>query len=218
MALSAYTTQVQRLLHDPNFQFYPQTELTDYINEARNRVCKDSRCLRTYVPGGLTIAQGTEQYLISSISLSASPIVFTGCTPIDVMGVTIIWGTTRIKLGYLPWTKFDAQQRYWTNMQSRPVCFTRLGALQIYIGPVPDQAYVCDLDVTLIPPALSSTYDVELIPEPFTTPIKYYAAYLAKFKEQAMGEAKLFHDMYMARIRTEANAFMGRIIPDPYAR
>ena len=94
-----------------------------------------------------------------------------------------------------------------------------MGALSIYIGPTPDQTYVTDCDVTVIPPALvSGGYDTELIPEPFTTPVKYYAAYLAKFREQAMGEAKMFHDMYKARLVTEAQAFMGRTIADPYSR
>jgi hypothetical protein len=206
-------------LHDPQFQFFQQTELTDYINEASNRVCKDTRCLRSQAPGGLTLTQGVEQYLISNISLSAAPVVFTGCTVVDVMGVTAIWGSTRIKLGFQPWTVFDANMRYWTNMQSRPTWYTRVGALSIYIGPQPDQTYVCDLDVAVIPPPLvQGTYDIELIPEPFTTPIKYYAAYLAKFRQQAMGEAKIFHDMYKERVRTEAMAFQNRIIPDPYSR
>ena len=40
-ALSTYITQVQRLLHDPNAQFWSTSELTDYINEARNRVANE---------------------------------------------------------------------------------------------------------------------------------------------------------------------------------
>ena len=215
MALTAYTTQVQRLLHDPNFQFYQQNELTDYINEARNRVCKDSRCLRTYVPNAFTATQGVEQYLFTNIS---PPVSLTGYTPIDIMGATVIWGQTRIKLAYMPWTRFDANMRYWTSMQSRPVAYTRLGTQSIFLGPTPDQSYQVDLDVSLIPPPLVTDATVEPIPEPFTSPIKYYAAYLAKFREQAMGEANLFHTEYLNSIKREAAAFMGRIIPDPYAR
>ncbi len=215
MALTAYTTQVQRLLHDPNFQFYQQNELTDYINEARNRVCKDSRCLRTYVPSAFTATQGVEQYLFTNIS---PPVSLTGYTLIDIMGATVIWGQTRIKLAYMPWTRFDANMRYWTSMQSRPVAYTRLGTQSIFLGPTPDQSYQVDLDVSLIPPPLVTDATVEPIPEPFTSPIKYYAAYLAKFREQAMGEANLFHTEYLNSIKREAAAFMGRIIPDPYAR
>ena len=52
--LSSYITDVQRLLHDANSVFWSTTELTDYINQARERVVRDTGCLRiiqsTYTP------------------------------------------------------------------------------------------------------------------------------------------------------------------------
>jgi len=215
VALNSYITQVRRLLHDPNGQYWSDSELTDYINESRNRVCKDTRCLRQQLTSFVTFTAGTEQYDIASLTL---PVALTGYTIMDVMGINVLWGSTRIKLAYLAWSRFDVQFRYWNNMQSRPVCFSRLGSLSVYVGPTPDQSYTSDWDVALIPPALVSNSTAEPIPEPFTTPIKYYAAHLAKFREQSIGEAELFKQMYGKQVRTEAVAFMGRIIPDPYAK
>lgn len=45
--LSGYITEVRRLLHDANGNFYSDSELTDYINSARERVVRDTGCLRT---------------------------------------------------------------------------------------------------------------------------------------------------------------------------
>jgi hypothetical protein len=45
--LSSYITEVQRLLHDANSVFWSTSELTDYINDARERVARDTGCLRT---------------------------------------------------------------------------------------------------------------------------------------------------------------------------
>ena len=45
--LSSYITEVQRLLHDANSVFWTTSELTDYINDARERVARDTGCLRT---------------------------------------------------------------------------------------------------------------------------------------------------------------------------
>jgi hypothetical protein len=45
--LSGYITEVRRLLHDANGNFYSDTQLTDYINSARERVVRDTGCLRT---------------------------------------------------------------------------------------------------------------------------------------------------------------------------
>lgn len=217
MALSTYITQVQRLLHDLNAQYWSTAELTDYINEARNRLVKDSRCLRQVVPSLITLNTNVEQYTLATLN-AALPVSLAGYTIVDVMGVTIYWGNTRIKLAQLPWTRFDAQFRYWQTMQSRPVAFTRIGNTSIYVGPVPDQQYVSDWDVNLIPPPLTSDATPEPITEPWTGAIKYYAAYLAKFREQAFQEAEAFKQMYKTQVLIETQAWSYRVIPDPYAK
>lgn len=45
--LSGYITGVRRLLHDANGNFYTDSQLTDYINTARERIVRDTGCLRT---------------------------------------------------------------------------------------------------------------------------------------------------------------------------
>ena len=45
--LSGYITQVRRLLHDANANFYTDQQLTDYINAARARTVRDTGCLRS---------------------------------------------------------------------------------------------------------------------------------------------------------------------------
>jgi hypothetical protein len=45
--LATYITQVRRLLHDAQAQFYTDSQLTDYINSARERIVRDTGCLRT---------------------------------------------------------------------------------------------------------------------------------------------------------------------------
>ena len=45
--LQSYITEVRYLLHDANANFYTNDQLTDYINSARQRVVRDTGCLRT---------------------------------------------------------------------------------------------------------------------------------------------------------------------------
>ena len=44
--LGGYITEVRRLLHDANGNFYTDSELTDYINDGRERLVRDTGCLR----------------------------------------------------------------------------------------------------------------------------------------------------------------------------
>jgi hypothetical protein len=75
--LQIYLTDVQRLLHDANLNFYTQQQLTDYINSARERVVRDTGCLRqiavTQVP---TIQGGTPTAWVANTAVTAGSYVF----------------------------------------------------------------------------------------------------------------------------------------------
>jgi len=46
MALNAYVIATQRILHDVSAQFWSVPEITDYVNQARTRVVRDTGCYR----------------------------------------------------------------------------------------------------------------------------------------------------------------------------
>ena len=274
--LSSYITEVQRLLHDANSVFWSTSELTDYINDARERVARDTGCLRTLqitatpisstgVPAtvwtaGATVTAG--QFIFNNIFIyevvtsgvlsttpppyPASGYTFPPSTPftdgtatlqysgpaeiipyatiatgitLDILNVNVYWGNSRIPLRYLPWSNFNAQLRYWQNYVGRPVCFSVYGQNTIYVGPVPDQAYVVEIDSTILPTALIlSTPNVnDQIQDPYTTPVAFYAAYKAKYKEQSYGEAEIYKQEYAKHIQAVLNSVYTRRIPDPYS-
>ena len=275
--LSSYLTEVQRLLHDANAVFWSTSELTDYINEARERVVRDTGCLRTLqitntplsstgvvaIPwsNGLTVTAG--QFIFSNIfiyqvitggvlntdaapyptasatfppsgtftngtatlqyssnceiiSLAALP---NGIQTLDVLNVTLYWGNSRIPLRYLPWTNFNAQLRYWQNYVGRPICFSSYGQGQLYIAPVPDQSYAIEVDTVILPTALSlnNPTQVDSIVDPYSTPVAFYAAYKAKYKEQSYGEAEIYKQEYAKHVQAVLNSTYTRRIPDPYS-
>lgn len=274
--LSSYITEVQRLLHDANSVFWTTSELTDYINDARERVARDTGCLRTLqitatpisntgVPAtiwtaGATVTAGEfvfnnifiYEVTVSGVLGSTAPpypdssytfppsapftdgtatlqysgpvevipfaTISTGTT-LDILNVNIYWGNSRIPLRYLPWSNFNAQLRYWQNYVGRPVCFSIYGQNTIYVGPVPDQAYVVEIDSTILPTALSlSSPNVnDQIQDPYTTPVAFYAAYKAKYKEQSYGEAEIYKQEYSKQVQAVLNSVYTRRIPDPYS-
>jgi len=275
--LSSYLTEVQRLLHDANAVFWSTSELTDYINEARERVVRDTGCLRTLqitntplsstgvvaIPwsNGLTVTTG--QFIFSNIfiyqvtvggvlnsdaapyptgsatfppstpftngtatlqyssnceiiSLAALP---NGIQTLDVLNVTLYWGNSRIPLRYLPWSNFNAQLRYWQNYVGRPICFSTYGQGQLYIAPVPDQSYSIEVDTVILPTALSLNNPgaTDSIVDPYSTPVAFYAAYKAKYKEQSYGEAEIYKQEYAKHVQAVLNSTYTRRIPDPYS-
>jgi hypothetical protein len=277
--LSSYITEVQRLLHDANSVFWSTSELTDYINNARERVVRDTGCLRviqsTYTPlsstgvvavpwaAGTVLTAG--QFVFSGIFTyqvitggtlgstvppypygnqayppsttftvaGSSGMVFQydspceniqfaalpqGLQTLDVLNLNLYWGNSRIPLRYLPWSNFNAQLRYWQNYVGRPVCFSVYGQQQLYIGPVPDQSYAIDLDTVILPTPLTldAPNAVDPINDPYTTPVAFYAAYKAKYKEQSYGEAEIYKQEYAKHVQAVLNSVYTRRIPDPY--
>jgi hypothetical protein len=273
--LSSYITEVQRLLHDANSVFWSTSELTDYINDARERVARDTGCLRTlqitstpisstgvaasiwtagqavtagqFVFSNIFIYQVTQSGVLGTTAppYPAANYTFPPSTPftdgtaqltysgpaeiipfatlsngttLDILNVNIYWGNSRIPLRYLPWSNFNAQLRYWQNYVGRPVCFSVYGQQQIYIGPVPDQSYAVEIDSTILPTALSlnTPNAVDPIQDPYTTPVAFYAAYKAKYKEQSYGEAEIYKQEYIKHVQAVLNSVYTRRIPDPY--
>lgn len=275
--LQGYITQVQRLLHDSSGVFYTQSQLTDYINSARERVVRDSGALRTVqvstaplapVAGGSTpifwssgLAVTAGQYIVSNIYIyqvtvsgnlgtSAPPypagnanyppstpftngtatlqyagpseIINWVCLPqglqtLDIININLYWGNTRIPLRYLPWTQFNAELRFWQNYIGRPIAFSVYSQSQIYLSPVPDQVYTIELDTVVLPTALVNLDDTDVINDPFTTPVQFYAAYLAKYYEQSFGESEIYKQEYIKHMQSVLVAINTRRMPNPYS-
>lgn len=214
--LNAYIAQVQDLLDDPLAQLWSTTSLTAYINEARGRIAQETKALRQVITttqyATLTLNAGQELYTLASYL--PSPF---NTSLIDIMGIAVIVNDERYKLKYWPYTQLDAYLRGWVNYQDWPIVFSRVGANNIFVAPVPNQTYSCEWDIAVNPAALASDSDPEPIPVPFQEPVQYYAAYKAKLKIQAQGEAKYFFDLYNEILRRCAKAWMTRTIPNPYA-
>ena len=277
--LQSYITQVRYLLHDAQSNFYTNEQLTGYINSARERVVRDTGCLRTvqvtqapappvsggnnpviwsnglvvtanqyvfsnifiykiivggtlgaevppypsadyvYPPSGtltLTDSAVTYQYVAPCevINFAALP---SGLQTLDILNVNIYWGNSRIPLRYLPWTQFNAQLRYYQNYIGRPIAFSIFGQSQIYIGPIPDQAYVAELDTVILPTTMVNLNDTDTINEPYDTVVQFYAAHLAKYYEQSFGEAEIYLQQYKQKAQSVLTSTFTRRIPDPYS-
>ena len=205
--LSGYITICRRLLHDANGNFYTDQELTDDINAARQRLVRDTGCLRSYQ----TTQANTNQEVYSVSTLPQ------GVNTMDIININLIWGNTRIPLRYLPWTQFNSELRFWQNYIGRPIAFSMYGPQNYYISPVPDQVYQMELDTIILPTPLVNAGDVDQIPDPWTTPVPFYACYQAKFKEQSYGESEIFKQEYMKQAQSVLATTYTRRMPDPYS-
>lgn len=185
--ITDYITQTRRLVHDASAQFWTDTELIDYINAGRNAVVSDTGCNR--ILQSFSLSANTETY--------AYTVLPQGALTIDLINITILWGTQRVPLDYMAFTEFNAKLRGWQTFVGRPTCFTTYGNQSVKIGPIPDQTYPAEFDTIVLPfqmTAGSPTQDTLVYP--FTDPVPYYAASQAKEKTQDKEEAAQFMQQY----------------------
>ena len=206
-ALSDYITECRRLLHDATGAFYSDQELTDDINIARNRLVRDTGCLRELQTGAAILNQ--EVYSLDDLPY--------GSKTYDVLNINLYWGNTRVPMRYLPWTQFNAELRFWQNYVGRPIAFSMYGQRKYYLSPVPDQNYVTELDTIIAPNDLVDDSSIEQIPLEFTGPVAFYACHHAKYKEQAFGESEIFKQEYIKKVQNVLATVYTRRLPNPYS-
>jgi hypothetical protein len=204
--LQTYLNYTRRLLHDANANYWPDAELIDDINQARNRVVADTGCNRVLQSFALTATQET-------YSFAALP---SGNSTLDILNLTILWGSMRVPLNWMPFTEFNARMRTWQSYQGRPAVFTIYGQNTVYVSPTPDQAYSAEWDTVVTPAALVNNTDIETINFPYSEPVPYYAAYLAKYKEQSYQEAAMFNDEYKKSVFQAIRSSFTRRLPSAY--
>ena len=207
MLLSVYITRARRLLNDAQGNYWTTPELTDYINEAREKTATDTACVRSFQTG--TLKTGVEKYLFTDILPN-------GSKTIDILGVQPIFGNTRYSLRWYTYTYFTAFYRPWTQYQQLPVAFTVYGPNILWVAPTPNVDYPnTEFDTAVIPDNLINDNTVDKIPEPYTDAVKYYAARLAKLRMQQYEEALAFDKLYTQRVN-ELNAMYPRRIQNIY--
>lgn len=208
--LSEYVTETRRLLHDANGRFWATSEIQDYVNEARRQVAVDTHCLR-FLDTAVALVSGTETYAVATLTSK-------GERCIDILNFTVIWGQQRIPMLWSAWGQFNAKYRVWVTNLSRPTVWSLSGSAPmatLYVNPVPDQNYVAEADICYIPIPLVDDTTVDELVYPFSKPVAFYAAYLAKYKEQSYGEATAFLQEYARKGIEAINGFTARI-PNQY--
>lgn len=202
MALNAYLSNVERLLHDPSNQFWSVADLTAYINQARGQVASESQSVRVLAPTGTGNNQtvvGQEVYKFSDVNAFVQQTA--GVSSIlMVRTIAVSWGAMRPILDQLVWSDFQAYLRsYSSGVQGQPAFWAQYGQGEggsVYMWPIPSSVMNMDWDCICTPIDLATDSDTEAIPYPWTDAVAFFAAYLAQLNAQRPEQAKQMFDQY----------------------
>ena len=196
--------ELRRLLHDPNDRYWSAVDKAFYLNRARQRRDLDTAANRQVL--SFTLTAGTGTYTVTQIGNAQ---IF------DIINLIVIVGNTRVILQQLSLTELNIKFRPWTTLQSQPWGFAKVGPSQVILGPTPGIAYATEVDCCVYSAPLVLSTDTDPLPYPYTQPVPFYAAYLAKINERQDDEASEFLDRYQMLVSVATNSRMGRV-PNAY--
>jgi hypothetical protein len=224
MAISAYISALQVLLHDQAGLAYPTSVLTGFINEGRQRIALESECIRGV--GTLATVPGQNLYLCSAVTVPASPAGINGlATPRGLQynpGLVIPGGASpQVTLEKRNWDWFNfyllglaappnGPPRAWCPLNQGGAFLPQGGSSA---GPIatgsfyvntPNAVYTLLVDGVWLPQNLAADADPEAIPGPFTDAVPLYGPYLGFMDarlNQLATEALQTYEVFMAAAR-----------------
>ena len=202
--LDDYRAECRRLSHDANDLYWSATDKLAYINRAIQQRDTDTGANRVLI--SLTLVVGTHTYSYTSLA---------NTRVLDIIGINLIFGSTRVVLQQRSFTMLNAQFRPWTVQQWTPLAWAKYGSTQFVFGPTPGVAYVTEVDCSVVSAELAGGSDPDVLTGIYTIPVPFYAVYLQKINERQYEEAQWFLDAYYQRIAACQGARAG-LLPSAY--
>lgn len=147
---------------------------------------------------------------------SASPIILDQV--LDILSISVIWGTLREIFGWLPFTGFQAYCRAYSKSFSTPGVYTmHQGILKFFLYPIPDQIYPMEMDIITQPTDLAtvSSPETQIMP-PWNDAVQFYASHLAVASLQQYEKSLFWLQLYEKRVKQLPATAFSRRMPNPY--
>lgn len=159
-----------------------------------------------------------ERYLFSDVDLSATP----GAESVYwVRSVAIIYNNYRYMPPIIPFTQYQMRRQYPFSYTGPPEMCSQYGqgvggSLMFY--PLPGQTYQYELDCHVLPSDLKTDLSVELLPDPWTDAVAYFACFLGMSSIQNYNIANFYKGIFDEYVQRYSNyARPGRGF-SPYGR
>lgn len=166
-----------------------------------------------------TLVAGQEEYPFSGIDLSTVP----GAGAVYyVRSVSVIYANYRYMLPFYSFTEYQARVRQYpyqfTYVPTFCAQFGQGTSGSLFMYPIASQTYQYELDMLCLPQDLITNLSVEIIPDPWTQAVKYFAAHLAYLDVQNFNAAEYYRKLFDEyALRYSNYARIGRI-PNIYGR
>jgi len=165
-----------------------------------------------------SLYQGQEQYPFSDVVFSQAGIQ----SILEVKSVAIIYSNFRYAIPIYSFSTYQSMIRqYPFQYEYVPTFGAQLGrgaAGVLFLYPIPSQTYQMEWDCLCEPSDLNLDSDPDVIPDPWTDAVPFFAAYLAYLELQNFNAARGMKAEFDSFMKTYSSATQSGRIINPYGR
>ena len=213
--LTSYLQQTSRLLNDSANSIFSVSDLTTYINIARQDIALEGEAIRVFVTQQMT--SGVSSYSFSGFVIPIDSIA----SVVVVRQVFLQSPGTRAMLQPRSWEWFTSY--YYPQLPGAtgvPTMWAQQGqgsSGTIWFFENPNSSsIIMALDAVCIPASLITDNSLEALPFPWVTAVPYYAAYLAYTFAQRAGDADKMWNFYEIFVRRARQLSTATLLPGNY--
>jgi hypothetical protein len=191
--------------------FQPQLTITDATGKGATAT--------PIIPGVNKLNPGQESYNFSDIDVSMFPGV---ASIFAIKSVSVIYSNYRYSLPMYSFSTYQAKIRQFPFQFEYVPCFaSQFGQGNqgsFYAYPIPSQVYQWEFDLFCEPQDLIDDQSVDVIPNPWSDVVQYWAAFKGYLEMQNANMARFYMDLFDSMTLRKSNyARIGRVT-NPYGR
>ena len=173
-------------MRDAQANYWSDADLTASINRAIKQRDVDTGQNRLVQSVPLVIGQNV--YTINAGSFNARTI--------GVAGIVVLFAQARQRLAERDYGEASSLFQPTTTYASWPQVFAKMSPTQVYVAPMPNQAYDAEWDTLIVSADLVNPQDADPLPYPWTDPVPLLAAHFSRLELQQYDEAEHYKTMY----------------------
>lgn len=247
--LGQYLLDASALLRDSSNLFTSTKQLTRWINRARRETAKFTGCIRVLVAGNAPMGNSAQPGSmipgapVPGLDLQTKFQTIAGVelypydyanqflraqnagvqSVIDVLDISVSWGSTRPTLNWMPWGDAQAYCRsYNLGVTSYPFVWSCQGdgtRGKVFLFPVPSVGGIngeMEWDCVCIPKDLNSDSDYDALPESYHDAIAHRAAALAFMASSRFADANIHTGQFLSALGVDRAAAKRGAVADYY--
>jgi hypothetical protein len=203
--LTDHLNTTRRYLRDAAADYWSDADLVAHVNAAIKQ--RDVDTGQNVAVQSVALVVNQNLYVINAGSFLSRTI--------GVTNIVVVYGGARKLLHERPYGMATSVFQPTESYSALPAVWARLSPTQVFVAPKPNNTYAAEWTTRVHSADLVNPTDVDPLPFPWTEPVPYHAAFLARLQLQQYDEAEKYKQLYQQALADTVGGVSATYDPYP---